>query len=125
MVSPGERVVVIRDGDEEGSPADKALVVGADALLLQGAAEVKVTSTPRGEDANSILQAGGVEALAELIDPATPVALSREGKITELAGDAISLDFDKERKQRRNWRSASPLDAEIAKRQPKFAAPST
>jgi hypothetical protein len=41
----GERVVVIRDGDEPGSPADKALTAGVDHLIFQGTA-VRVTDRP-------------------------------------------------------------------------------
>jgi hypothetical protein len=52
-------VIILRDGDEPGSPADKSLIRGIDHLLLTGTKTVRVTETPPGEDANSILQSGG------------------------------------------------------------------
>ena len=49
-----QKVVVVRDGDPPGSEADRALHCGWVRLLAQGV-RVRVTSTPPGEDANSVL----------------------------------------------------------------------
>jgi hypothetical protein len=96
-VKNGERVVVIRDGDEPGSAADKALTAGVDHLILQGAA-VRVTETPLGEDANSILQRDGLAGLTALIGTARNRAvLSREGEIVRLSR-LDPLDYEQERK---------------------------
>jgi Protein of unknown function (DUF3631)/Toprim domain len=78
-------VLIVRDGDESGSPADKSLRRGIDHLLLVGAKTVRVTETPPGEDANSILQSGGTEALRTLIGAAKPAALSSDGEAQRLA----------------------------------------
>jgi hypothetical protein len=96
---PGEKIIVVRDGDEPGSSADAALTAGVDALLLQGT-EVNVTQTARGQDANALLQTGGVEALRQLIATAdTPWELSPEGKIERLSRlDKHDLDYAKKRK---------------------------
>ena len=48
------RVIVVRDGDRPGSEADHALHRGWVRLCGQGVS-VRVTDTPIGEDANSIL----------------------------------------------------------------------
>ena len=95
-VKKGERIVVCRDGDEPGSSADEGLVKGVDHLLLEGA-DVRVTNTPAGEDANSILQAEGTSALNELIADAAPATLSLDGEITRLSR-LDPLDYDRERK---------------------------
>ena len=44
-VRKGERIIVVRDGDGPGSPADRGLAAGVDHLLL-GGATVKITCTP-------------------------------------------------------------------------------
>jgi Protein of unknown function (DUF3631)/Toprim domain len=80
----GADVVVFRDGDPTGSSADKALITGIDHLLLAGAV-VRVTATPSGEDANTILQSGGIEALRQLIADASPAELSLDGDIQRIA----------------------------------------
>ena len=59
-------VVVVRDGDAPGSAADKGLIKGVDALLLQNI-DVRVTATPEGQDANSLLTTAGANALLQLI----------------------------------------------------------
>jgi putative DNA primase/helicase len=96
-VAKGDHVVVLRDGDEPNSAADKALRRGTDALLLQKA-EVDVTPTPLGQDANSILQGSGPEALTALIDSAAPAELSRDGVILWLAG-LDKLTYEEQRKR--------------------------
>jgi hypothetical protein len=67
LLPEGSRVVIFRDSDEPGSPADRSTKDGALMLLLRGAASVTVTDTPRGangekEDANSLWQATIAEA---------------------------------------------------------------
>jgi hypothetical protein len=96
-IRKGERVVVIRDGDQPGAPADNALVKGLDNLLLQEAA-VRITHTPSGADANSILRKEGPDALRELIANATSAVLSIEGQVARLASlDPIA--YDQQRKE--------------------------
>ena len=82
-VKRGERIVVFRDSDPVGSPADQALITGIDALLLEGAG-VRVTPMAAG-DANAIMQTEGLERLAELIAAAVPATLSLRGKTIELS----------------------------------------
>jgi hypothetical protein len=90
-------VVIVRDGDEPGSPADKSLVRGIDHLLLTGTKTVRITTTPRGEDPNSILQRAGVEALRDIIRAAKPIELSLDGEAQRLAGIRNVLDYEQER----------------------------
>jgi hypothetical protein len=92
----GQAIVVVRDGDAPGSPADRALIRGIDHLLLQGA-DVRVTATPAGADANSILQADGAAALNALIDGAVAAKLSLAGEVQRLAR-LDPADYDPERK---------------------------
>jgi len=125
-VGKGERIVVVRDGDEANSPADNALIAGLDHLLLEGAS-VQVTATPQGEDANSILQAGGAEALAELLSDTCPAELSIEGEFTRLAR-LDSVEYDRERKPMadRLGIRLPTLDHEVGRRRsarPNSAAP--
>jgi hypothetical protein len=92
----GQAIVVVRDGDAPGSPADKALIKGVDHLLLQGA-EVRVTATPADADANSILQADGAAALDALVNGAETATLSRDGEVQRLAR-LEPADYDPKRK---------------------------
>jgi putative DNA primase/helicase len=115
-VKRNERVIVVRDGDAPGSSADTALVAAIDHLLLEGAA-VKVTPTPLGADANSVLQNGGVKALNDLIGQAKFAHLSIIGEIERLAR-LDPLDYDGERKsvaERFDLRLKT-LDHEVGKR---------
>jgi hypothetical protein len=88
-VRQGERILIMRDGDEPGSASDKGLIAGVDALLLAGAI-VKIIATPKGEDANSILQTrGGKVAIGKLIAKVAQTdaaELSVEGEARRLAG---------------------------------------
>ena len=77
--------IVVRDGDQPGSKADKAVAQGLDAMLLAGAQLIRVTETPLDKDANDILREQGADALRRLILAAKPARLSREGDITRLA----------------------------------------
>ncbi len=77
-------LVVVRDGDQPGSKADRALADGLDALLLAGAQHIRVTATPLDKDANDILREQGPGGLRQLIVDAKPVQLSREGDIKRL-----------------------------------------
>ena len=78
-------IVVVRDGDEPGSAADKALRDGMDRLILAGHGGVSVTDTPLGLDANDILREEGPEKLRELLDSAEPCDLSPEHAFDMLA----------------------------------------
>jgi len=115
-VKRGERIVVVRDGDEPDSPADKSLIAGTDALLLQGAT-VTVTATPPGEDANAILQRGGAEALAKLLADTYPAELSTVGEITRLSRlDRVDYDRERESVAEKLGIRRSTLDHEVNKR---------
>jgi hypothetical protein len=94
-VRQNERIAMFRDGDVPGSPADKALAAAVDALLLQGAV-VKVTQTPTGQDANSILQDKGQGALLALIAQAKPAELSIDGEVRRLAR-LDRVEYDRQR----------------------------
>jgi hypothetical protein len=94
-VHAGEQLVVFRDGDAAGSPADKGLIAGIDRLLIEGAT-VRVTATPPEEDANSLLQGRGVEGVRETLAGATQATLSINGEITRLAR-LEQLDYDQQR----------------------------
>jgi hypothetical protein len=115
-VRRGERVIVCRDGDEPGSAADKSLSTGIDHLLLEGAV-VRITATPPGQDANSILQGDGVAALAELISDTYPGELSTEGEFVRLAR-LDRIEYEKERKAAadRFGIRVSVLDDEVGRR---------
>jgi hypothetical protein len=81
---PGRSVVVVRDGDAVGTPADKSLGKGVDYLLI-GGAKVKVTDTPQDADANSILQESGVDGIRAIIETAKSVDLSLAGRVRKAA----------------------------------------
>jgi putative DNA primase/helicase len=96
-VKRGERVIVIRDGDDLGSAGHNALIAGIDHLILEGAV-VRVTETPLGADANSILQAEGHPGLLALINTASALAeLSDDGEITRLSR-LDRLEYERQRK---------------------------
>lgn len=84
-VSKGRKVVLFRDGDEPGSQPDKGLWKGVDNLLLQPDVEVLVTQTPAGEDANSLLMAGGVDAVRAVLETAALAELTYDGELRRLA----------------------------------------
>ena len=90
-------VLVVRDGDEPGSKADKSLVRGIDHLLLTGTEAVRVTATPRGQDADGILLSEGIDALRALILAAPTVPLSGDGEAQRIAAIADPLARDVER----------------------------
>ena len=103
QVKKGERILVVRDGDEPGSPADKALTAGIDSLILQGAT-VTVTRTPQRccaddpkIDANVILQKAGIKGLSALIADVEECALSEDGELQRLCR-LDKLQYDQERK---------------------------
>jgi hypothetical protein len=118
---PGERFIIIRDGDAPGSTADKGLIEGIDSLLLQGA-EVRVTATPEGKDANDILRADGIAALVALIAAAQPASLSVEGEIERLSRLA-PLDYAMTRKASAKQLGITVdfLDAEVKRRRSRAA----
>ena len=73
----GRRVIVARDGDEPGSPSDKMLSSGVDAMIKRGI-DAWVATPPLGQDFNDVLQAGSDDAVRPLIDSAvqaSPVVL--------------------------------------------------
>jgi hypothetical protein len=90
-------VIVVRDGDEPGSAADKSLSRGVDHLLLTGTSTVRVTATPLGLDADKIVLAEGIDALRQLIFAAPAVALSADGEAQRLAAIHSILTYEGER----------------------------
>jgi hypothetical protein len=121
QVGRDSRIVIFRDGDAKDSPADKALTVGADALLLAGA-DVRITATPADEDANSILQKQGSGEVARLLREASAAdspraRLSRDGAIARLAR-LDPLDFEMERlpAAKELGLRAEVLEAEVRKK---------
>ena len=94
----GQGISFVRDGDEPGSAADVALIEGLDHALLQHA-EVRVTRTPLGKDANDILREFGADALNVLVDAAVAVELSEAGEIKRLAQITDPVDYDRERRR--------------------------
>jgi putative DNA primase/helicase len=97
QVKPGERVLVLRDGDEPGSRADRALIEGVDHYILEGAS-VRISATPLDEDPDSILRASGPAGLMALIGTASDLAgLSRDGEIIRLSR-LDPLDYESQRK---------------------------
>jgi hypothetical protein len=92
----GRRYTLLKDGDAPGSPATKGLVEGVDHILLAGA-DLAVTATPVGEDANSILQGNdGAAKLLALIEQAEAAELSLSGQVTRLCRlDAPEYDHER------------------------------
>jgi hypothetical protein len=77
-------VVIFRDGDEPESTADKAIIKGVDRLILAGA-NVRVTETLVGLDANDLFVSEGATAILRLIDEAPEAELSPEGVFDKCA----------------------------------------
>ena len=93
----GDEVVVFRDGDLEGSAANDCLEKGVDRMILDGA-RVRVTQTPAGHDANSILLSEGADVLVELVDNAPEASLSLDGEI-ERCANLRPMDYETGRKE--------------------------
>jgi hypothetical protein len=81
----GTKITVVAQGDAPNSPAAKDLQAGLDKLILDGCDTHVTPIPPLGEDANSILQGHGVEAVQLLLDNAAPAKLSLDGEIEKLA----------------------------------------
>lgn len=117
-------VVVFRDGDRPGSEADHALHRGLVRLCSQGVS-VRVTDTPIGADANSILIGSGAEALQCLVKAASD-QLSRVDPEPFL-DEAARLDHAAYERAREpiasllDWR-VSRLDQDRAARHKEWAA---
>jgi len=92
------RVTFVRDGDEETSPAFKAMEHAIDVQLLAGV-DLYVTPTPpNGIDASLILQEHGVDGLCLILDNPVKAMLSLRGKIEELS-KLDELDYAQQRKR--------------------------
>jgi hypothetical protein len=91
----GTKFTICRDGDEETSPAAKALAAGIDRLIFDGVA-VWTTKTPLGFDANRIPCEGGVDALRRLLDGAEKAELSLAGEVQRLAR-LDAQEYDRQR----------------------------
>jgi len=112
----GTHVIVVRDGDEKESSADRAIIAGLDALLIQKV-DVDVTPTPEGEDANSIVQKQGAEVLAALVDSASPAELSKPWGIIKYLATLDRPQYEVERARMAKhigWR-VSILDDEVSR----------
>lgn len=106
----GECAVVFRDGDPEGSAADKALIKALDHLMLSGA-NVRVTETPPGGDANSILQSDGPAAIQSLVRDAPAAELSVRGEVQRLSSlDRLSYELERAPVAKRLGIRATVLD---------------
>jgi putative DNA primase/helicase len=91
----GANVVIFKDGDDAGTEAAKDLTAAVDRWLL-GGARVRVTATPEGADANSILRDRGAEELRRLLADAQPAALSFDADVVRLAGLEL-VGYERER----------------------------
>lgn len=112
-------VVVFRDGDAPGSAADKGLIKGVDALLLQNI-DVRVTATPEGQDANSLLTTAGPDALLQLIQEAKPAGLSIDGEVARLSLlDAVDYDQQRTAVAKQRGVRVSTLDRLVKRARPK------
>jgi putative DNA primase/helicase len=94
----GRDIVVFKDGDATDSPASRALAAGLDHLQLTGA-HARVTDTPDGADANSVLQEAGIDAVKALVEAAKPAELSPKG-IIQQAASLPEVDYEIERRKR-------------------------
>ena len=78
-VPPKVEVIVARDGDPPGSPADRQ-IRGAVTVLQRRGHAVRVAEPPEGTDFNDLLQTGGEAAIrATSAPPATAAATPRPG----------------------------------------------
>jgi putative DNA primase/helicase len=92
----GAAVVAFRDGkDPADSPAAKAFVKAVDRWLLAKVI-VRITDTPSGEDANSVLLAHGPEELRRLVTEAASGQLSFDGELTRLF-DLDPAEYERQR----------------------------
>jgi putative DNA primase/helicase len=117
----GERIIVFRDGDPKDSPADKALQAGVDELIIHGAV-VRVTETPPGASAKSLLQdpEQGKRALSRLLAKPAGAALSFAGETRRLA-KLEPTEYEKARKAAAAAHGVrvGHLDREVDKLRPK------
>jgi putative DNA primase/helicase len=112
---PKAKVIMVRDGDAPDAPASETLTQGIDQLLLNGAS-VWVTDTPAGQDANALLQSGGVVAVQALLKSRTMVELSTRGTLYKLAGlSVLELEDVRRDEAKRLGMRASVLDKEVSK----------
>jgi putative DNA primase/helicase len=127
-VKAGQKIAVFKDGDAVDAPAVKALTRGIDHLLV-GNAMVKVTNTPARQsesdikqDANTVLQAGGIAAVQAMILGALPATLSDDGEITRLATlrrAGAQLEYEQGRVEvakKLGIRRITQLDAMVARK---------
>lgn len=118
----GSNVVVVADGDEPTSPAAGALVTACDRWLLGGVA-VRVTATPLGEDADSLLLKQGPDALRRLIAEAGEARLSFAADTKRLAGmDEAEAERARTEAAKRHGVRMSFLDKKIAAERAKAEA---
>ena len=89
----GTRVIVVPDGDPEGSAGAKLLQEGIDALLEQKL-EVLVVPTPENWDTNRVLCEHGVKGLQLFLKSAEEAAPSEVLRLAKLS----LLDYGRERK---------------------------
>jgi hypothetical protein len=127
-VKAGQKIVVFKDGDALDAPAVRNLTKGIDHLLI-GNAVVKVTNTPARQsesdikqDANSVLQAGGIAAVQAMIAGASPATLSDDGEVARLAAlrrAGAQLEYEQGRVQvakKLGIRRITQLDEMVARK---------
>ena len=110
----GATVVAFRDGkDDGGSPAETSFLTAIDEWLVAGV-DVKVTATPPGQDANSLLIERGVGEPLRLVTEAAPALPTAEADIRRLAR-LDSLAYEKERAEvaKRHKLRKSVLDVSV------------
>lgn len=109
----GDEVVVFCDGDAADSEAARQLGEAVDRWVLAGA-RVRLTATPAGADANSVLQDKGPEELRRLVAEAAPAALSFDADVVRLAG-LPPVEYERERQAaaKRHDVRVSFLDAAV------------
>jgi Toprim domain len=73
-VLAGATVIIARDADKPGSPADKAVAKAAEALIERGCRVVIAKPQNEGTDFNDVLQADGKAVVRHLIEGAVPYA---------------------------------------------------
>jgi hypothetical protein len=116
-VARGTRVLIVADGDPEGSPAAKALAAGIDHLIDCGA-EVKLAQAAAGKDANDYLvEHTSTAPLLTLLTSATKAKLSAAGEAARLSRlDALEAAGEVSDVAQRLGIPVADLRREIARR---------
>lgn len=109
----GTDAVMFRDGDAADKDAAKRLGEALDCWVLAGV-EVRVTDTPPGEDANSLLLAKSGEELRRLVAEAAPAELSFNAAVERLARlDPVEYERERQAAAKRHNVRVGFLDAAV------------